>query len=245
MTSDSANPWRVVTWNVRGSHRPDLDDVADVVRRLAPDVLAIQEIWRSQARDLAGRLGWEHAWARKHHPYTPLVWWRSEGLAILSPGPLRGVVRRSISPGVSTWTYRHRVVLAATVSRAGGTVLRVYDTHLASGPAADERIAQARRVADLVAAESPALAIVAGDLNDAGEPEVVRELHRVGLRDVDGGPTNPAIAPRQRLDHVVVPAGATVTEQYEPPGGDEWAELSDHVPVLVAFRADGSPDVRA
>lgn len=235
MTSDTANPWRVVTWNVRGSHRPDLADLADVIRRLDPDVVAIQEIWRSQARDLATRLGWHQVWARKHHPYTPLVWWRSEGLAILATRPLRDVVRRSISPGVSTWTYRHRVVLAATVTSASGSALRVYDTHLASGPATDDRIAQARRVADLVAAEAPPLAIVAGDLNDAGEPEVVRELHRVGLRDVAGGSTNPAIAPRQRLDHVVVPADATVTEQYEPPGGEEWAELSDHVPVLVAF----------
>ena len=101
---------------------------------------------------------------------------------------------------------------------------------------ADARIVQARRVADLVATEGESHRVVAGDLNDEGEPEVVRELHRVGLRDVDGGSTNPAIAPRQRLDHVVIPAGAVVVEQHEPAGGEEWAELSDHLPVLVAFR---------
>jgi endonuclease/exonuclease/phosphatase family metal-dependent hydrolase len=145
-------------------------------------------------------------------------------------------VHRSISPGASTWTYRHRIVLAATIRRGEHDDLRVYDTHLASDRDADERIVQARRVADLVAAEGAPRRVVAGDLNDEGEPEVVRELHRVALRDVDGGPTNPAIAPRQRLDHVVVPDGAVVLDRHEPEGGDHWAELSDHLPVLVAFR---------
>ena len=228
--------WRVLTWNVRGSHRPDLGDLADVVRRYAPDVVALQEVWRGQAGRLAGALGWHHVWARKHHPWSPLVWWRTEGLAILSPSPLASPVHRTISTGVSTWTYGHRIVLAATVQRGPGDELRVYDTHLASDRDADARIVQARRVADLVATEGAPHRVVAGDLNDEGEPEVVRELHRVGLRDVDGGSTNPAIAPRQRLDHVVIPAGAVVVEQHEPAGGEEWAELSDHLPVLVAFR---------
>lgn len=235
--SEGARPtWRVLTWNVRGSQRPSVGDLADVVRRYAPDVVAVQEIWRSQARELAHVLGWHHVWARKHHPYSPLVWWRTEGLAILSPHALSAPTHRTISTGASTWTYRHRIVLAATAARGDAEQLRVYDTHLASDRAADERIAQVRRVADLVAAEGATWRVVAGDLNDEGEPEVVRELHRVGLRDVEGGSTNPAIAPRQRLDHVVVPAGSVVVEQHEPDGGEEWAELSDHVPVLVSFR---------
>ena len=234
-TGTGTTAWRIVSWNLRGSHRPDLAEIAEVVRGYAPDVLAVQEIWRGQARELASRLGWQHVWARKHHPWSPLVWWRTEGLAILSPFPLGTPVHRSISSGVSTWTYRHRIVLAATVRRGASEELRLYDTHLASDDATDQRIVQLRRVADLVDAEGARWSVVAGDLNDEGEPEVVRELHRVGLRDVDGGATNPAIAPRQRLDHVVVPEGAVVVDQHEPDGGEHWAELSDHVPVLVAF----------
>jgi endonuclease/exonuclease/phosphatase family metal-dependent hydrolase len=236
MTQDGRTPagWRILTWNLRGSHRPDLGLVAEVIREHEPDVVALQEIRRGQARGLAGRLGWQHAWARKHHPYTPVAWWTTEGLAIASPHPLRDVVRRSLAPGVSTWTSRHRVVVAATVDGPVGA-LRVYDTHLAAHHRPDERIAQARRVADLVRAEAPPLAVVAGDLNAAGEAEVLREFHPVGLRDPGGGPTNPSISPRSRLDFVLVPERSRVTEQWESEGGQWWWSISDHVPVVVRF----------
>ncbi len=224
--------WRVVTWNIRGAAGPPLGDIAAELTALRPDVVALQEVRRGQAAALAAALGWHHAWARKHHPATPLLWWLAEGLALLAPTPLESVVRRSIAPGVSTWSFRHRIVLAATVAR-GSERLRVYDTHLASGAAPDERILQARRVAELVRAEAPDAAVVAGDLNAPGEVEVVRELRAAGLRDPGGGPTHPAASPRLRLDHVLVPEVAHVTEQQEAAGGERWAALSDHVPVLV------------
>ena len=116
-----------------------------------------------------------------------------------------------------------------------GDDLRLYDTHLAAHRAPDERIAQAERVAALVRAEAPTLAVVAGDLNAPGEVEVIRSFHPVGLRDPGGGPTNPAIAPRQRLDYVLVPESARVTHQWEADGGEWWWALSDHVPVVVEF----------
>ncbi|MFZ4812527.1 MAG: endonuclease/exonuclease/phosphatase family protein [Ilumatobacteraceae bacterium] len=230
----SASTWRTVTWNLRGSAGPDLDAVAAVVRDLSPDVLALQEVRRHQAAHLGGLLGFQHRWARKHHPYSPLAPWTTEGLALLTPHDIGEVSRHNISPGVSTWTYRHRVVLAATIHR-GADELRVYDTHLASGPAPDERIAQAARVASVVIADSAATRIVMGDLNAPGEVEVIRELRVAGLRDPGGGPTNPSIAPRQRLDYVLVPDTATVVEQHEPDGGEDWWAISDHLPVLVAF----------
>jgi endonuclease/exonuclease/phosphatase family metal-dependent hydrolase len=227
--------WRVLTWNLRGSANPDLAVVADVITSYRPDVVALQEVRRTQAASLATMLGWQHTWARKHHPYTPLAPRLSEGLAIVSPHAVTDVVHRSISPGVSTLTYRHRIVLAATVRR-GPDTMRLYDTHLASGgAAADERITQAGRVAALVRSEAPALTVVAGDLNAPGEVEVVRELHAAGVRDPGGGPTHPSIAPRTRLDYVLVPEAAQVVEQQQPDGGEWWWSISDHVPVLLAF----------
>ena len=229
-----ARPWRILTWNLRGAGRPDLQLVAEVIREHRPDVVALQEVRRAQAATLARLLGWHHTWARKHHPYTPFAWWLSEGLAIMAPGPLSSITRRTISPGVSTWTYRHRIVLAATVDRDDDR-LRLYDTHLAAHRHPDERIAQAGRVAALVSEEAAPLAVVAGDLNAPGEVEVVREFHPVGLRDPGGGPTNPSIAPRSRLDYVLVPERSRVTEQWESPGGEWWWAISDHVPVVVEF----------
>jgi endonuclease/exonuclease/phosphatase family metal-dependent hydrolase len=226
--------WRVMSWNVHGSARPDLARLAEVIDDQHPDVIAVQEIRRSQARSLATLLGWRHQWARKHYPYSSLAWWLAEGLAVLSPHALTQPARRSLTPGVSTWTYRHRVVLAATARRDDAS-LRVYDVHLASHRRPDDRIAQADRVAAMIDDERPPAAVAAGDLNAPGEVEVIRPFHRVGLRDPGGGPTHPSMAPRTRLDYVLVPEHARVTDQHSPDGGDTWRELSDHVPVVVEF----------
>jgi endonuclease/exonuclease/phosphatase family metal-dependent hydrolase len=229
-----------MTWNILGAHDPDLTAVAHAISEREPDVVALQEVRRSQARRLARHLGWRHVWTRKHYPYSPLVWWRAEGLAVLSPWALSGRMRTTISPGVSTWIYKHRVLLAATATRREGA-LRLFVAHLASHDA-DERIAQARRVADHVRADTAALRVVAGDLNtvtpkgsDDTEIEVLREFRTVGLFDHGGTVTNPSIAPNQRLDYVLVPEVAHVLCTDTPTGGDTWNQLSDHLPVVVEF----------
>lgn len=251
----------MLTWNLRGSARPELEAVAAVMRDLRPDAVAVQEIRRRQTRELARLLGWRSHWGRKHSPFTPLLWWLDEGHAILTPHRLVDPVRRSISPGTSTWTFRHRIVLAATVDRTptldtpgggdgggdGGRVgdatapghrdvLRLYDVHLAAHGAVDERITQAGRVTELALAEGVTPRVVAGDLNAHDELEVVRAFHPAGVRDRGGGMTNPPLAPTQRLDYVLIPEDAVVTAQVEVDGGEDWAELSDHLPVLVEFR---------
>lgn len=186
--------WRVLTWNILGSRQQNLDVITEVISGYAADVVALQEVRQRQARGLARRLGWHIVWTRKHYPSTPLVWWRAEGLALLTRGAVSELISVSISPGVSTWTYRHRVAMAATVTRDGDR-LRVVNTHLASHNA-DERIAQARRVVALIGDRRPT--VVAGDLNAVDEVEVVREFGAVGLVDPGGDYSNPSIAPVRR-----------------------------------------------
>ncbi len=227
--------WRLITWNVLGAHQPNLELLAEVIEGYAADAVALQEVRRRQARRIAHRLGWQWHWARKHYPFSPLVWWRAEGLAVLSPSPMTHVMHTSISPGVSTWSYRHRILLAVTVTR-GDDAVRLYTTHLASHDA-DARIAQARRVAEFVAQDGAPVAAVMGDLNttDDTEIEILREFRPMGLRDPGGLVSNPSIAPYQRLDYVLVPDRATVIDQHTPDGGERWNELSDHLPVLLEF----------
>jgi endonuclease/exonuclease/phosphatase family metal-dependent hydrolase len=160
-----------------------------------------------------------------------LLWRRAEGLAVLTSHSLTDTVTASISPGVSTWIYLHRVAIAATVHR-NGEQLRIANCHLASH-SADERIAQARRVVALVGPTRPA--IVAGDFNGVDEVEVLREFRALDVVDPGGEFTNPSIAPRQRIDFVLVPEIGIVTARLTPEGGKQWDDLSDHLPLLVEF----------
>jgi endonuclease/exonuclease/phosphatase family metal-dependent hydrolase len=160
-----------------------------------------------------------------------LLWWRAEGLALLSRYPMSAPVSGSISPDVSTWSYRHRIAVAATVRRDTHAV-RLVNVHLDTS-SVDARIAQAARAAALVGSARPA--VVAGDLNATNDTEVLREFRALAVVDAGGDATTPAAAPVRRLDYVLVPESATVTSSLTPPGGDHWAQLSDHLPVVVEF----------
>ena len=185
----------------------------------------------TRPRALARRLGWRVVWTRKHYPYSPLVWWRAEGLAILTPREVGELMSKSISPGVSTWIFKHRVAMAATVTRTDD-ILRAWSTRtlrLTTRTNASFR----RDVVALIGDRRPA--VVAGDFNSPDEVEVIREFGVADLADPGGDFTNPSIAPNQRLDYVLTPAAATVTARLTPEGGEQWAQLSDHLPVLVEF----------
>jgi endonuclease/exonuclease/phosphatase family metal-dependent hydrolase len=237
MSTDPNPRWRVLTWNLHGSAQPDPASVVAALRGLDPDIVALQEIRRSQARAIGRMLGWHRRWARKHYPYSPFVWWRAEGHAVMSRWPLTHVERTSLTPGVSTWIHRHRIVLAATVTR-GRSAVRLYDVHLEADVAAiDARIEQAGRVADLVAEEGPPLPVVAGDLNSREESEVLRQFRRVGLVDHGGGVTSPSVAPHQRLDYVLVPETVVWRSTHTPETDERWQAISDHLPVVLEFDA--------
>ncbi|MCY7298431.1 MAG: hypothetical protein LH616_04385, partial [Ilumatobacteraceae bacterium] len=61
---------------------------------------------------------------------------------------------------------------------------------------------------------------------------------RVGLTDAGGTVGNPSIAPSQRIDFVLLPTAATTLRSHTPEGGELWARLSDHLPVLVEFAVE-------
>ena len=227
--------WRVLTWNILGAKHPPLDRVVAHIRHCEPDVVALQEVRRHQARRMARRLEWQVVWRAKHYPYGPLVWWTAEGMAVLSPTRLSQPVRRVISVGEPRWIYRRRIMVSATVTRPDGSALRVHNIHLVGGPH-EERVAQAARVAAAVRSEPTARLVVCGDLNAPDGAEVLAELATVGVEDTGGTATNPSEAPDQRLDYVLVPTGSEVLLVDTPEGGDAWRAISDHLPVLVEFR---------
>ncbi|MFP5320349.1 MAG: endonuclease/exonuclease/phosphatase family protein [Acidimicrobiia bacterium] len=236
-------PTRVLTWNLQGRERPDLDAVADVVRAAHADVVALQEVQRRQARRLAAGLGWWVDWRFKH--WSIVV--PPEGLALLAPAPLAEVERAHLAHRWRFWSHRRRIAVAGTLGTAEGR-LRVVGTHLGAGVGDDERVRQARLTVGAV----DGTGAVVGDLNTHPGSTVLGAYAEAGLRDAwddarpgEPGPTNwrPGprdAAPTQRLDYVLVTDDLEVVAAELPaagePGFGRFGELSDHLPLLAELR---------
>jgi len=236
---------RVTTWNVHGAGRPDLAALARVVFDAGADVVALQEVRRSQAEQLADLLGisqWR--WQFKHRPFGPMLGGLSEGLALLSRFPAVAESSAVLTPDVAMRSFRRRVVHDLVVTTGAGP-MRVVNTHLSSDHDGD-RANQTTRLVDFLGGSSAGVTIertvLAGDLNTVDDDEVMGELTRAGLADAwtasrahGEGSTNPADAPHQRIDHVLVGSRLAVASVDVPPGGTTWARLSDHLPVTVTI----------
>jgi len=240
----------VTTWNVQGHAGVNVPAAAAVLRRARPDVVALQEVQRGQARAVAAALGpsWRLAWGFKHWPVVA----RPEGVAVLTRHRLVGSRVHVLRPAVPVRSHR-RIALVADVlvdppdgadggRPAAGLVarLRVASVHLSPEAGAD-----AMRLRELgrVAAAGPT--VVLGDLNvaDLGPLRPIVDAHGwVDCWDpaAGAGATHWAAGPRagrppdHRLDYVLVAAHLRV-ERAEVPTDDldHLGTLSDHLPVTV------------
>jgi len=205
--------------------------------------VVIQEIRKGQAGSLGAALRMTYSWDHKHNPYTRAMWWRAEGMAILTPHLLDAAGHREISDRQPMRSWRRRIVQWARVRRPDRASVMIYNLHLSPHDDADARRSEAERVNQIVTAigEDPP-PIVAGDFNDADDPTIIAALP--GFEHIAPSYTNPSSEPRQLLDHVLLPANATGVSVDVPTGGQDWAAISDHLPVTVRFSlpavADGS-----
>jgi len=240
-----------MTWNVHGSARPDRNGLVEAITSFAPDIVAVQEVQIGQAHRLANRLGWNVQWVRKHFPLGPLLWWRAEGLAVISRLRITPLTTWVLTPGTGQSTYRRRIAQRVALhldSEPLGSGVHLVNTHLASHAAGrDARIEQAQLLASLieqqVAADDPGPPlVVAGDLNAHDEPDVLAALRGIGLVDAwahaaervsPTGMTSPSGGPTARIDYVLAGPGWTVRRAEVPQSNRNWAALSDHLPVVV------------
>lgn len=229
-----AAPWTVLTWNVHGSASPDVAAVAAAIRTEDPDVVVVQEIRKRQAMELARLLAMRYSWSLKHEPYTKAMWWRSEGMAIMTPHLLDAVGHTEVSDGQPMRSWRRRIAQWGLVGRSDRSLLMIYNLHLSPHDDADSRRTEAVRVSELVAriGDDPP-AVVAGDFNDAGDPSIIELLP--GIEHEPAPMSSPSDAPTQSLDHVLLPAHARDVTVSAPVGGAAWAAISDHLPVTVRF----------
>ena len=191
---------RLITWNLHGSAKPRIDAVVELLQAHEPDLLALQEVRSGQARRIAGLLRWRRpAWSLKHNAWWPL-WWRAEGLAVLSRHKLAVHPTVVLTPGVSKRSYERRILVPAEVVLDDDLRVLLIDAHLSSGGTDEARRSeQAEHLLRLLPENLPSL--VAGDLNADPDRAPIRSLVDAGLVDAwaaagtGPGHTIPANAP--------------------------------------------------
>ncbi|MBI5879627.1 MAG: endonuclease/exonuclease/phosphatase family protein [Chloroflexi bacterium] len=248
---------RIMTYNIKaGRYHPDgLEAAVRVVKRHAPDILALQEVDEGMPRtNGVAQTDWLARRLRMRGLYAPALERDGGryGIALLTRLPVQAHERRLLFRPQYPDTDRRprhdsepRVALAAVLDSAAGP-LRVFVTHIGLTP--DQRSVQAREVAafaDGWGGRAPAL--IAGDFNcdpDAPELEALRAGYTdaCALRGVSGDArfTFPsgalgARAPegwRGAIDTVWVSPGLTVHAARV--AADESC-ASDHQPVIVDF----------
>jgi endonuclease/exonuclease/phosphatase family metal-dependent hydrolase len=225
----------VATYNVRG-FRDGVDRIAEVVERLAPDVLLLQETGsRRTLRRFADGLGMDAA----ADPLSPLR--RRAKDAVLVHPPWRIVEHRQHRFGGSARFYP-RAALVAQVGRAGRRVWAV-STHLGLTPT--ERNAHVHELTDLCAGLAGGPVVMGGDMNATPDERAMRWLAdrywdawaAVSPRDVPegSGGTFPAKDPTARIDYLFASAGLRVTSAGV---AVRAADASDHLPVVAELEVE-------
>lgn len=233
---------KIMTWNLQGSQRPNINKVAGKIEQFQPDVIAIQEIQKHQARSLSRRLDWSYVWAFKHNGYGPLLPRRAEGMAIMSRSPLINTGETTLSSGYGRFTYRRRIAMWATAD-IHGQQFTLFNTHLASDDNGDEGTTQAQRLREIIDTHGQHPTVIAGDFNDHQRPDIVNLLNSDKNHDAwtyalsrsRNGLTNPTKNPYQRLDHILVPRTFAVEHVEVPDTNNDWATLSDHLPAIATI----------
>jgi endonuclease/exonuclease/phosphatase family metal-dependent hydrolase len=240
----------LLTWNIRGFLRPDLRDLAFVIRSEGARIVLLQEVQQRQARVLGDALSMHVFWSFKHSPLGPLGKRWAEGLAILCSDPLANTHEAVLTPSERMWSYKRRVVQYAHIP---SLALGVCNIHLASHRDHSARIDQANGVLSMLSTRSSAPnSVVAGDFNASQELDLYAKFEANGFRDAwikacdptpaganptrptnPAGHTNPAGSASQRIDRILISPGLAVEAVRVPTDGPSWAKRSDHLPVTA------------
>jgi len=235
---------RVLTYNIHHGEgtdgRFDLSRLAEVMKSVQPDVVALQEVDRGTERSggvdqLAEleRLTDMHAEFGKAMDYSG----GGYGVAVLSRWPLSSAGNHPL-PGSPD--REPRTALTVRVgSGQRGPLLQFTSTHLDQGRDPEDRLAQARYLNELLARDQGQPAILAGDMNSRPDTEVLEifETEWAEASAVDPSPISPSGRPRSRVDHVFFRPAAS-WRVLESRVIDERL-ASDHRPVLVVLEWTG------
>lgn len=228
---------RVVTFNIRLGRQKGLRPVVELLRELAPDVVALQEVganWREgppghPTARLAQQTGLSH---RLFVPAIVEPGKTRYGQAVLSRWPLRNVVLRTFAARGG----EPRRAAAVDVVRPG-TDVRLLATHLSHIP--EERARQGPELLDIAddCAPDDRPYVVAGDLNEPYDERshwfrtLLDRLHDAGR--CAPAPTFENPSPDERIDYLLA-SGA----RWRDAGVPHAPDLSDHRPVWADLDVD-------
>lgn len=242
---------RILTYNVHrcvgADRRLDVGRVADVIARLEPDIVALQELDVRRAR--TGGVDQAHEIARRldmafHFHPALRVEEEEYGDAILTTfperlvkaGPLPGYPRiRGLEPRGALW-------LAVEID---GREVQVVNSHLGLVPR--EQRGQAAHLAGPEWLAHPHFgdpAILLGDFNATATSVVYRtlaaRLEPARRLSPVTRPTStfPSALPVLRIDHIFVSAGIKVLDVFAPFEPLTRA-ASDHLPLVMDFEVTG------
>lgn len=229
---------RVMTWNIHGSigrKAPwDLARVIAFIRRIDPDIVALQEIdsrRQPQTVDPFGALqealGSHGVGARSMTTADG-----DYGQMLISRWPMDATEIHDISHP----EREPRRVIKTEIATPQGR-LRVIATHL--GLAIHERRGQARRLLE-IAGGSRTTTVVMGDFNDWFWPGSVRKLLSWEFPGRTRYRTFPSRFPLLRLDRIYCRPARALTGGFVDPLA---RTLSDHLPVIADIQPSVEPGI--
>ncbi len=236
--SDSKRIIRVLSYNIYHgetmNHDFDLERIADVIKSVSPDIVALQEVdfrtRRAKDMDLVTRLGYltgMQALFGRAMEYDGGEY----GEGILSRFSFQETKNNPLphSPG-----HEPRAALEVLVELPLGDEIIFVGTHLDHTRDQTDRIVQARRINKLFKkTKKPTL--LAGDLNATPESDPMKILSKfwADASASDPQPTFPSSNPRRRIDYVLF-RPASRWKVLETRVIDEKV-ASDHCPLLVVL----------
>jgi glycerophosphoryl diester phosphodiesterase len=241
---------RVVSYNVLGGRNPDdahdLNRVAEIIRALNPELVALQEVdvrtKRFRGRDLPAELAMLTGMRALFAEAMPFEG-GSYGEAVLSRLPVESHQKHSLPAREKSEPRAALELLCRLRAAADSPKLRFVGTHLDHQHAEDDRLMQAAKLLEIFPDVSSPPSLLAGDFNaEPSSTALKRLLKKWALTWPGDAPaTWPAIRSRSAIDHVFA-AGPwkvrrAITALDAFPGDAEWKTkleaASDHLPVVV------------